>query len=121
MREVYRTLALITLREYPDIIYDVEVREDRLRIHLIDESFLDVWFSRLVEGKYAFHWERRHIDGTVYRWDNAAHKKWKDLETFPHHIHAGSKSEVKPFNPPRSKEDLLREVLEFIRKKLANN
>jgi hypothetical protein len=39
-------------------------------MHLVDGSYLDVWFSRKFPGRYAYHWERRHVDGSIYRHDN---------------------------------------------------
>ncbi|MGH8055623.1 MAG: toxin-antitoxin system TumE family protein, partial [Candidatus Entotheonellia bacterium] len=32
---------------------------------------------------YSFHWERRAIDGRIYRHDNAPHKRWQSVATFP--------------------------------------
>jgi len=41
--------------------------------------------------KYRHHWQ--HYDGQlVKRWDNANHHP--DIETFPHHLHDGSESNV---------------------------
>ncbi len=96
---LYRRLSLLIERSYLDIVVEIEFKKDRLRVYLVDNSFLDIWFSRTIPGKYAFHWERRHIDGTVHRWDNAAHKKYEYLNTFPHHFHMGSDENVKPFKP----------------------
>ena len=82
--KLYLRLARLAEREFADVVEQVEVREDRLRLHIVDGSFIDVWFSRRIPCKYAFHWERRHIDGTVYRWDNAAHRRiegWKPSPT----------------------------------------
>ncbi len=107
MRKLYKKLGRITLKEFSDIVVDVEYREDRLRVHIVDGSFLDVWFSLFIEGKYAYHWERRFIDGTVYRWDNARHEKWRNIETYPHHFHEGSQDNVKPFHVAVSPENNL--------------
>ena len=114
----YRVLAEMAWSEYPDIVVSAEPGKERLRLHLADGSFLDVWFSRSIEGKYAFHWERRHIDGTVYRWDNAAHRSLAGITTFPHHFHEGSQRNVKPFKPRNTWEDTLREILDYVREKL---
>jgi len=63
---LYLQLAHIAEREFPDIVEHVETRKDRLRLYIVDGSFIDVWFSRRIPCKYAFHWERRHIDNAVY-------------------------------------------------------
>lgn len=59
----------------------------KLRNELVDGSFADVWIS--ASGKYSYHWDRLGIDGTIYRYDNAPHKVWEYVETFPHHFHNG--------------------------------
>lgn len=68
-------LADIAESEFADVVAGWDVIEGKLRLYIIDESFLDVWFSRQLEGRYAYHWERRHVDDTVYRWDNAKHEE----------------------------------------------
>lgn len=115
---LYLQLARIVEKEFSDIIEQVEVREDRLRLYVIDGSFVDVWFSRSIPCKYAFHWERRHIDNTVYRWDNAAHKRIEKLETFPHHFHEGSQHNIRPFGIKETVEDTLRVVLQYVRQRI---
>ena len=80
--------------------------------------FLDVWFSRSISGKYAYHWERRHISGEIFRWDNAAHKKWRHIKTYPHHCHYGREDNVKEFKPKITDENTLRIILKFVRKKI---
>ena len=59
---LYLRMADLTEREFSDIIERVEVRSDRLRPYVMDGGFIDVWFSRRLPCKYAFHWERRHIE-----------------------------------------------------------
>jgi len=95
-----------------------EVRIDRLRIYFRDGSFLDVWFSRSIPGKYAFHYERRHLDGRVYRWDNAAHSRVKGIPTFPHHFHNGSQSNVQPYMPKESVEETFHDILNWIKARI---
>ncbi|MEA1907428.1 MAG: DUF6516 family protein, partial [Euryarchaeota archaeon] len=38
-------------------------------------------------GRYSYHWNRFEIDGMIYRYDNAPHKVWSHVTTFPHHFH----------------------------------
>lgn len=81
-----------------------------LRLNMFDRSYLDVRFA--ADG-YAFHWERRALDGLLYRWDDAPHHR--EVTTFPHHFHSGSESHVVDSAlPTDSDESALRYVLSFI-------
>jgi len=85
-----------------------------LRLNLSDLSYLDI---RLAADGYAFHWERRSLDGTLYRWDDAPHHR--EVITFPHHLHNGSESHVIDSQlPTTSAESALRYVLGFIEEKI---
>lgn len=77
--------------------------------------FLDVWFSRQLEGRYAYHWERRHVDGTIYRWDNAKHDVWKNIKTFPHHFHLSTDINVVDSPLPFDQAQAIKFILEFVR------
>jgi len=76
--------------EFSDIVEDVIVDLNELRIMLVDGSYIDAWFSLTLKGKYSYHWERKFIDDSIYRHDNAPHLRWKDIPTFPKHFHNGS-------------------------------
>ena len=91
---------------------------NELRIILVDESFIDIWYSLKLEGKYSYHWERRTLDGTVYRHDNAPHIKWRDVKTFPGHFHDGSEERVIESYISIIPEEGLRQFLSFARSKL---
>ena len=74
--------------EFADIIDSVSIQEiNEMRIILIDETFIDVWFSLKLENRFSYHWERRFKDNTIYRHDNIPHKKWQKIKTFPRHFH----------------------------------
>jgi len=61
--------------EFADIVAEVLIPDlNELRIILTDGSFMDVWFSLKLAGRYSYHWERRAVDGAIYRHDNAPHK-----------------------------------------------
>lgn len=75
----YRRLAFIALREFPHIVVGTEIVEGKLRIFITDDSFIDVWFSEKREGVYAYHWERRMVDGTIYRHDNLPDREARKL------------------------------------------
>ena len=76
---------------FPDIVSEARVlRLDsgeplKLRLEIIDGSVVDIFYS--VTGKYSYHWERSLIDGSIYRHDNAPHKRWQRIKTFPKHFH----------------------------------
>ncbi len=116
---ILRRLRELVLRMYPEIVVDAEIVYGKLRIYLVDESFIDVWISRRLPNRYAIHWERRHIDGTIYRWDNTPHEAHKRIPTFPHHFHEGRDNVVKPFHYPGSLEKALEKALEYVRRKLG--
>lgn len=112
-------LAWIAEREFPDLVADVFIPDDnQLRISLWEGSFVDVWFSLDVPGRYAYHWERRAIAGTIYRHDNAPHVRWMHIPTYPAHFHDGSETNVVEswINP--EPQAGLRQMLSFIRERL---
>lgn len=79
----YHRLKRIAEVEFPDIVVSaIILRQRKLRIIIIDSSLLDVFFSPDPNNrKYAFHWERSFIDGTIYRHDNIPDGKWKNIST----------------------------------------
>lgn len=87
-----RRLRDVLVDRFPDLVAGVSLPgTNRLRVLVRDGSIVDVWFSLWLEDRYSYRWERRAIDGTLYRCDNAPHKRWASVKTFPHHFHcAGS-------------------------------
>jgi hypothetical protein len=76
-----RRLREIAEVEFSDIVLEALIPdENQLRILLKDGSFVDVWYSLKLSERYSYHWERRAIDGTIYRHDNAPHKRWQSVE-----------------------------------------
>ena len=120
--ETYRQLKETFDREFADIIEDSEIilshsgRARKLRINLIDGTFIDIWYSP--DGDYSFHWEQTDIRRQVYRHDNAPHLKWSYVRTFPKHCHDGTQDNVVESHLPDKPEDALREFLLIVRKKL---
>jgi len=88
-----------------------------LRIYLLDGSFVDVWYS--LKGDYSFHWERRFINGSLYRHDNAPHAQWRQVPTFPKHFHNGRQDNVESSFISAYPEEALRDFLDFVRERLA--
>jgi len=108
-------LSEIAEVEFSDIVEFAEDIEEKLRIYLKDGSYIDIWFSRKIEGRYAYHWERRHVDGTVYRHDNIPHKKWRYVKTFPKHFHNGSEYNVCDSSISNEPVEAIRGFLGFVR------
>ena len=112
------------LRDIAEVEFSDIVREaispdlNELRIILRDGSFVDVWFSLKLPGRYSYHWERRAIDGTIYRHDNAPHKRWQTVGTFPCHFHDGTELNVAESQISANPPEALREFLIFVRGKI---
>ena len=105
--------------EFPDIVVEVLVPDvNELRILLNDGSFVDVWCSLKLSDRYSYHWERRAIDGTIYRHDNAPHRRWQSVKTFPRHFHDGGEAHVSESHISTVPEEALREFLTFVREKM---
>lgn len=87
--------------EFSTIIVDSQPFGDKLRLFLVDESYIDIWLSRKLNNRFGFHWERQHVDGTLYRYDNFPDTDWHLVVTYPYHFHNGSqkKVETSPFSP----------------------
>ena len=112
------------LRDIAEVEFSDIVREaispdlNELRIILSDGSFVDVWFSLKLPGRYSYHWERRAIDGTIYRHDNAPHKRWQTIGTFPCQFHDGTELNVAESQISANPPEALREFLIFVRGKI---
>ena len=95
--ELYNQLKEIADSEYADIIKETRIifsytgRARKLRLELADNTFVDIWYSQ--EGEYSFHWEQRDLRAILYRHDNAPHKRWSYVKTFPKHCHDVSKGQ----------------------------
>lgn len=114
--EQLRAIAEI---EVADIVIETWVPGlNTLRIILRDGSLVDVWYSLKLAGRYSYHWERRAIDGTLYRHDNAPHRRWQGVKTFPKHFHAGHEDKVGPSHISADPKAALREFLDFVRANL---
>lgn len=121
---IYKKLQRQVLQEFTDIVEDAEVvisesgRPKKLRIYLIEGTFIDIWFSSLTES-YSYHWERKEIDGSLYRHDNAPHSRWSYVSSFPAHFHNGSEENVVESNLPKAPEEAVSAFLKFCRDKLS--
>ena len=121
MAAPYQALVTLAQHEFSDIVSDAGFvggtasSPNKLRLTLIDESFLDVWLS--TDGDYAYHWEQRRQRGRVFRWDNAPHHP--RVSTFPDHLHDGDEATVRESHLHSDPAAALRQVLAFIRQELG--
>lgn len=114
--EIYRWLTEEGASRFHDVLEDV-VRIElpsgtlaKIRVIFTDNSFLDIYWSS--SGRYSLHYERRHLDDSIYRHDNAPHNKYRNLATFPKRYHDGREENVKESSLP---EDLIKAVEEFLK------
>jgi len=84
-----------------------------------DDSFIDVWFSLKVSGRFSYHWERRHVDGIMFRHDNFPDTNWKIISTFPKHYHNRSQDAVEESNIDDDPFLALRQFMDFARSHLG--
>jgi hypothetical protein len=119
---LYRKLEFIATNEFADIVYDNVIiysysgRARKLRLKIIDNTLIDVWYS--IDGEYSFDWEQREIRKTIYRHDNAPHKKWKRIKTYPKHCHDGKQENVLESYLSEAPEKAMREFLGIVRNRL---
>jgi hypothetical protein len=114
-------LARVAIKEFTDIVVATTVMRNKLRVLLNDGSFVDFWWSTNIPGRFGHHWERTHIDGTIYRHDNMPHPRWQFVASYPQHYHEESYDHVVdsllPSEPP---DEALRAFLAFARQTLAD-
>ena len=114
-------LARIIDIEYHGIVAGAsQIYHDKIRAHLSDGSFIYIWFSRKIRGRFSYHWERRHLDGTIYRHDNFPDPRWKAISTFPKHFHDGSQTQVRESSVDDNPVEGLRQFMDFVRKRILN-
>ena len=104
--EHYKRIKGNVERRFSDILKSSELiqgtagRIRKLRLYLIDNTFVDIWYSP--DGSYSYHWEQRAIRNAIYRHDNAPHERWRNVATFPKHCHDGDQLNVTESLPPES-------------------
>jgi len=67
-------LRRVAEKAFPDVVESIALLRGKLRVLLVDGSTIDLWWSSEIPDRFAHHWERRPIDGTIYRHDNMPHK-----------------------------------------------
>jgi len=121
--EHYKRIKRNVELRFSDILKSAELiqgtagRIRKLRLSLIDNTFVDIWYSS--DGSYSYHWEQRNVRDAIYRHDNAPHKKWKRVSTFPKHCHDGSQPNVTESFLPDNYENAVEEFLRLVRKRMV--
>ena len=106
-------LRRIAETEFLALVRSTTILRDKLRVILVDGSYIDFWWSTQLPGRYAHHWERRHVDGTIYRHDNMPHPQWQGMSSFPKHFHFGDQQTVVESALAADPEQALRQFLTF--------
>jgi hypothetical protein len=115
----FNTLRRIAEVEFAAIVLQTDLLGAKLRILLADTSYVDVWLSRKLSGRFGFHWERRHLDGTIYRFDNFPDASWSSVPTFPFHFHDGKQERVIEAPFAVDVEQGFRQFMAFTQQKIA--
>lgn len=100
--------------EFAAVVVQTDVVGAKLRILLADTSYIDVWVSRTLSERFGFHWERRHLDGRIYRYDNFPDINWSGVTTFPAHFHDGDQDTVVAAPFAVTLEQGFREFMAFV-------
>ena len=121
--EYYKRIKRNVELKFSDILKSAELiqgtagRIRKLRLHLIDNTFVDIWYSS--DNSYSYHWEQRNIRNAIYRHDNAPHKKWRNVSTFPKHCHDGTQINVTESFLPDNYENAVEEFLRLVRERMV--
>ena len=121
--EYYKRIKTNVELKFSDILKSAELMQGtagrirKLRLHLIDNTFVDIWYSS--DNSYSYHWEQRNIRNAIYRHDNAPHKKWRNVSTFPKHCHDGTQINVTESFLPDNYENAVEEFLRLVRERMA--
>lgn len=119
MTEIFEDILKIANSEFGDIIQTIFFVNYKIRIVLIDKSFVDVGISKRITGRFSFHWECN--DEKIFRYDNFPDGEWSNVDTFPYHFHNGSQNNVDASPFPTDEINGFREFMEFIKKRLQNH
>ncbi|RZB36126.1 MAG: hypothetical protein SRB2_02477 [Desulfobacteraceae bacterium Eth-SRB2] len=120
----YKQIQRNVESKFTDILHSTELirgtagRIRKLRLYLIDKTFVDIWYS--TDGSYSFHWKQSAIRNAIYRHDNAPHRKWKNVSTFPKHCHDGDQLNVTESFLPDDYKKAIEEFLRLVREKMAD-
>lgn len=119
INESFDKIIKIAEREFGDVVISSKVFSYKIRFNLIDGSFVDASIpSRKFARRFSLHWERSHLEGKFYRYDNFPNTKWKKIGTYPYHFHAGSQNKVVESKFRRSLVNGFVDFMFFVRARL---
>jgi hypothetical protein len=117
----FSELQRIAQVEFGDLVTDVLSVGEKTRLFLTDSSYIDLWLSRRLPDRFGFHWERRHLDDTFFRYDNFPDVIWKQVSSFPRHFHNGSQNVVEEATFSCDLPEGFRDFMNFVRKKMGDS
>ena len=123
--QIYQRQLEVVRQKFGDIVSEAEIlytesKEPlKLRLNIVDGSIVDTFYS--TGGKYSYHWDRRIVNGSVYRHDNAPHKRWRKIKTFPKHFHQEAEYTVKESYISDDPLSAIKEFLGFVRRILITS
>ena len=122
---IYEHLRQVAREEFGDIVVSTDIETlptgdpRKLRLHMVDGSFVDVFVS--LTGRYSYHWQRLDTaGGALYRHDNAPHVSWRNVSTYPRHFHDGTEENVVASHLSSDPPTALREFCRFVRHTLRS-
>lgn len=118
IKELYSDLRKLILRFFPEIVVSIDEPYGKLRVYLIDRSYLDIWFSHKIPGRYAYHWEHRHINGGIHRHDNRPHESLKHMKTYPKHFHNETENNTQESYISENPKEATLHFLNYIKEKM---
>lgn len=104
--------------QFSDIVNTTFMIGQKLRIVLINNSYIDTYISKKNLDRFGFHWECMDEKKIIYRYDNYPDKNWQFIETFPYHFHNGSQNKVETSPFSLNILDGFRDFMTFVRKHL---
>lgn len=118
--EKFAKFARVAEVEFSDIVLSTQDLGHKLRIYLKDKTFIDFFYTtKLKIQRFSIHWEKTHIDKTIYRLDNTPDRKWSNVVTFPIHFHNMTYNKVGvapyPMDQKVTLESIFRRFLNFVR------
>ena len=104
--------------EFSDIVKSTSQIDYKLRVILINNSFVDIYLSQKLPDRFGYHWECMDESKTFYRYDNFPDKNWQSVATFPYHFHNGAQSSVEASLFPLTPIEGFRKFMDFVRQKM---
>jgi len=105
-------------KEFSDIVIETKdmltrqsIGSGKIRCFIKDGSFVDIFVSQSL--RFSCHWERRALDGKIYRVDNAPNHP--EISSAPWHFHYGSDSIIKPFKGSTEIGEIIKGFFNLIR------